>query len=471
MENLDCTFPTPHSNALIDLDGDCLADLFLMCQGPSEEEKTYQIWLNDRTGGWKLGRQGDLPKGTKQVAFGDMDRDGTMDMIITACPSGTEVGGCQLITSHNVQIPLCSSTSSSPTTKCRDLSNLCVPDPDFNFDFSPTSKTTIAYSIPSILPQRPHLIHSAAPNTFYPSSNDLPIHIKLGDFNLDGFPDLLILTARTEDGARNGLGSVTILENRECGHGVECGRTGEGKKGKRGWAPVKGTEVKPLEEREDVRGMGWVDLDEDGSLDIYLLREGSQGGASRKVEFLKNNFFHDAFFLKSLVLNDACQGYCEPKGEKKYRPYGVSYSGASYKFTILDPAGNRRAAHVGQLPQSSYLSLLTPYSYFGLGRTNNYVESLFVGTTLKSNVSSFAHFTNIEGVIPNSQLVVQPNRDGGWHKELYLRPGDWVFWVIVGIVGAMVLLGALVFALNLKEKREDENEKRRRLHSINFAAL
>jgi hypothetical protein len=75
-ENLagyDCKFPNPHFNAYIDLDGDCLADLFLVCQnGKSPDDLSYQIWLNGKDGQFKLGRKGDLPRGTKSVGFADM---------------------------------------------------------------------------------------------------------------------------------------------------------------------------------------------------------------------------------------------------------------------------------------------------------------------------------------------------------------------------------------------------------------
>jgi hypothetical protein len=36
-----------------------------------------------------------------------------------------------------------------------------------------------------------------------------------------------------------------------------------------------------------------------GSLDI-LVQRGGNSGASRKAVFIKNNYFHDAFFLKAL---------------------------------------------------------------------------------------------------------------------------------------------------------------------------
>lgn len=112
---------------------------------------------------------------------------------------------------------------------------------------------------------------------------------------------------------------------------------------------------------------------------------------------------------------------------------------------------------MGQLPQSGYLSLGTPYSYFGLGRTNNYVENLFIGSTRHQPL----HFINIEGVIPNSQIVIDPYQPSGrtdpgsWSKELYLHPGDWIPWVTVALGAAIAFLGAIVVALHLNEKVSD----------------
>lgn len=141
---------------------------------------------------------------------------------------------------------------------------------------------------------------------------------------------------------------------------------------------------------------------------------------------------------------------------------------------------------MGQLPQTSYQSLLTPYSYFGLGRTNNYIENLFVGSTKHSE----EHYINMEGVIPNSKVVIIPplEGDGMWRKELYLRPGEWIPWVTLTVVAATIILAIIVFVLHLNEKvrcsaqaksaaslmttqREDELERRRASHHINFDAL
>ena len=104
---------------------------------------------------------------------------------------------------------------------------------------------------------------------------------------------------------------------------------------------------------------------------------------------------------------------------------------------------------VAQLPQIAYQSLLTPYSFIGLGRTNNYIENFFVGST-KHNEE---HFINMEGVIPNSKVVIIPSADDSqWRKELYLRPGEWIPLVTLTLIIATVLLAIIVLVLHLNEK-------------------
>ena len=116
---------------------------------------------------------------------------------------------------------------------------------------------------------------------------------------------------------------------------------------------------------------------------------------------------------------------------------------------------------VAQMPQTAYQTLLTPYAFFGLGRTNNYIENLFVGSSLplSSSGDSPQHFINMEGVIPNSKVLVSPpsrdRLDEGshmWRKELYLRPGSWIPWVTVTVVATTVVLAIVVFVLHMNEK-------------------
>ncbi len=196
---------------------------------------------------------------------------------------------------------------------------------------------------------------------------------------------------------------------------------------------------------------------------------------------IHNNYFNDAFFLKTLASNGVSptwSGQHDTKPAKAgAKPFGVNYPGATFKFTVLDTSGIKRANQVAQYPSSTYAKLTLPYSLFGLGRTNNYVEELFVGVTRNQP----EHFTTYSGVIPNSQLIIIPyqaeddsrppagsvagtaaeaeafaaeNKGGPseWTLELYIRPGDYVPWVFVVVATAIAILAGVVVGLNWMEK-------------------
>lgn len=60
----------------------------------------------------------------------------------------------------------------------------------------------------------------------------------------------------------------------------------------------------------------------------------------------------------------------------------------------------------------------------------------------------------MEGVIPNSKVVIIPplEGDGMWRKELYLRPGEWIPWVTLTVVVATIILAIIVLVLHISEK-------------------
>ncbi|KAG0706515.1 hypothetical protein DFH29DRAFT_988042 [Suillus ampliporus] len=440
-----CTLANPHSNAVIDLNGDCLADIFLVCQD-SSGQKSFQIWVNNKDSGFSLAQS---DTGTVPLTW-----------CFPSCSSVSADGvgsGCFINIVYNTQLPLCASPTSPTTGKtgnriCRRPEELCTADPHFKFDLSVGSDNDAYVQIPlsDLLPSSPASSLLVLDTTYSPS---IPLPIKLGDANLDGFPDLLLIVSNPSDLSR----TPKLLFSEPCAKGLGgCDKQGEGRRGFR--LVTKGAEA--LEAVKDARGVAFLDMDEDGTLDIVVQRTGDQKQGT--VSFVQNNFYYDAFFLNAIVLNGACNnGWCTEPNGSTYSPFGVSYSGASYKYTVLDTSGRRSAAQVGQLPQTSYHALLTPYSFFGLGRTNNYIENLFVGSTKHTQ----EHFINMEGVIPNSRVVIHPC---SW---LFLRPGAWVPWVTLTVVVATVILAGIVFVLHLNEKREDELERRRASHHINFDAL
>jgi integrin alpha FG-GAP repeat containing protein 1 len=493
-----CKLANPHSSAFIDLNGDCLADLFLVCEdsGWLGSSQSYQIWTANRDAkkpGYTLARQGKLPAGTGALSFADMDRDGTIDVVFPSCDSNQ----CYVNIAYNRQMPLCSekrndwfgvgpggALTSNQTANCRDTeSNLCTADDSFSFDFdvNPKNDKLTRLPIADVTPELQLLMTDEL------SSPKQPVSLALGDFNRDGYPDLALITI-----PRRGRRDETRLRLLES---ISCDVKGTPRAGCPADPALRSTHrtfkmhtdgTEAIDVLTDARAVSFFDLDEDGSLDMLVQRlpspdmRADSSTNRRRVTFVQNNYFYDAFFLKAMTSNGACSSYCDTRGPngERYRPWGVNYNGASYKFTVLDTSGIRRPQQVGQLAQTAYRSLLLPYAYFGLGRTNNYVESLFVGVTRRRT----NNFVELEGVIPNSQVVILPwepedkdaNRRGDtstWHRELYLSPGEWIPWVTVVLATIVVMLLGVVFVLHLHERREDERERKRAVHAINFDAL
>ncbi|KAL1915364.1 uncharacterized protein VTP21DRAFT_6822 [Calcarisporiella thermophila] len=450
-----CKPANPHSSAFVDLDGDCLADLFLVCQEEGGRH-SYQIWINSVENGFVFKQTGQLPAGAGQISFADMDGDGTIDVVFPVCDGDH----CSIHTVYNQQLPLCPASVRSTAENCRSVENMCIADPEFRlkFEYTAEEESYVVSPLKDVVPGKVLMTDTSFKGV-------LPVPVRIGDYDLDGYPDLLVVS---DAGSKS---QVSLLRSVPCSEQV-CTPSATANNRRAFTRVTEG--VEELEKITNARAATFLDIDEDGTLDIIVLGgKPNSNTAAREIHVIHNNFFNDAFFLKTLALNGVCPGWCSLEKFPVQKPFGVSYPGSSFKFTVLDTAGNKRANQIAQLPQASYMALHTPYTLFGLGRTNNYVEKLFIGVTLKQS----QHYTSYSGVIPNSQLIINPYQPPGskdpesWILELYIRPGEYVPWVLVTLVSATVLLGIVVAVLNWMEKREDELERRKALHIINFDAL
>ena len=150
----------------------------------------------------------------------------------------------------------------------------------------------------------------------------------------------------------------------------------------------------------------------------------------------------------------------------------------------------------------------------GLGRTNNYLDDLFVGvsrreikriddpTTTSSTEKGGSsrhrrHVSAYQGIIPNSAIVISPfepaksvekimGHQGSagveyvedeeassatWRLELYMNPSSTTSAIILVLVAVLFGLAGVIGILEILEKREDYRERLEILHSLNFDAL
>merc|ERR1719214_367145 len=82
---------------------------------------------------------------------------------------------------------------------------------------------------------------------------------------------------------------------------------------------------------------------------------------------------------------------------------GQNYPGPSFKITVTDVNGHKKPRQASMLSQSAYHPLLLPSVYFGLGRTNNYVEEFYLGMPIPNQD---AHMW--VSIIPNTAVVAIP---------------------------------------------------------------
>jgi len=437
-----CKISLPHSNAFIDLDGDCLSDLFVTC-----EDGTYEIWKNTVDKGFVFSKSGKLPDNTGPISFADMDGDGTIDMVfyewVTTGSAWSKKKVWNLHIVYNKQIPLCSKTV---VKNCRSVHDLCSADNKYDFDFDLNGDGHVKIPIKAPIEY----------DNLYDKAN-IPIPIRIGDINMDGYPDIILSISETTK-------PIEIYESVPCHTKIGCNENAT-KANRR--TLLYSEHSKVLNRRQNIRSAAFMDIEENGTVDILLF--GEQDTAKR-IYTVVNNLHNDAFFMKTITLNGACPSICSK--DQKYSPFGVNYIGSTYKFTVIDLVGQKRANQVAQLSQSNYNALQTPYCLFGLGRTNSYMEELFVGVSRRTQ----KHYNIYSGMIPNSQLIIIPyqqeNGDpSSWELKQYINPSEYVPYVFISLVCTIVILIIITLLLQFLEKREDELEKKRALHIINFDAF
>ncbi|XP_046492166.1 T-cell immunomodulatory protein isoform X1 [Neodiprion pinetum] len=392
----------PHSNAFLDYNGDFMPDLFITT------ENGFEIWLGSEEN-FTLHQNISLPHNfavVGQSLFLDVELTGKMDLILPACYDAACKNSTIMIHSngwHNLQVDF--------------------KDPD-NIDWGFCKPNGRRYTD--------------------------TITLRGGDFNMDGYPDLLAtLTVASESEPR-----TFLLENVPCTNCKEFSRK----------FSVQWTALNPLNNRTVMAV--FYDFYQDGILDVILIEQ--EGNEYRTLAF-KNSLDYDANFVKVMVLTGLSNSlYPITPGTlgKKKRTYGTNLPGPSIAYKTTTQDGSMRMAVAAQLPQSAHFSLNLPYSTFGLGRTPNFIDTLTIGLSNKSR-----EWTQI---IPNSQMVVIPtpiSEPSRWKVQLFVTPSKLILLSVAALTATCALIIAIIFGLYWKERREDKIEKLQEAHRFHFDAM
>lgn len=274
-----------------------------------------------------------------------------------------------------------------------------------------------------------------------------PITLRAGDYNLDGYPDLLAILSN-----QNHTQQAFLLKN------IPFNSDNYTRSFEIIW-PATFTHL-----TDSALLTAFFDVDENGILDV-LLTSHSKDDRTR-IHVFKNKFLEDAYFLKVMVVSGLCETNCNVE------PYGVNQPGPVIRFKTTQSTGEIQLGYASQLTQSAHYSLQLPFTVFGLGQTPNYIDTLEVGIPYSTKENSkIREWTSI---IPNSQLIIIPYLSldpYSWKNRLFVTPSRLVLLTGAALLGTCAVIAAVVGILHWRERAEDKREKLQEAHKFHFDAM
>jgi integrin alpha FG-GAP repeat containing protein 1 len=414
-----------HSNAFIDITGDGAADLLLTTQTGLEMYKrnisssttpfTYMCSVP-----WPELEKCNPDQCVGQAVFTDFDLTGTLDMVLPVCFD-------PLCTNSSIYLVSLDDLSKCPTSWIWEPMSLELG----GRRFLPRGDTNISP------------LRLLAP--------------RVGDVDLDGFPDLLMTLYNSS--AEPGQGGEThLLLNTPCGELAGCQPYWRQFQVQPGYTMGVGQAVTSA----------FFDLYEDGKMDLLVIADGKEQGDYTVSAFTNTTQDSDAYFIKVIVLSGSCYHNCE-RHSKDYVPYGTNTGGQIISYKSQRPGPETFDSYqsvAAQMPQTSHFSLGLPYTIFGLGLAPNFVDYLSV------NISSHSH--QWPQIIPNSQLYVipyPPDQPERWDAKLIIFTSKNIVMAGLALIGTCVLVTIIIVLLHTRERRQDHRAKLQEANRFHFDAM
>lgn len=405
------------SIAFVDIDGDCLADLVIpttcgleVWSNPAQSKRKFWDLRANRTGQAADVRLLGLDvfnyaRGDMSLAFADFDGDGTLDIGV---PNSNRRDMSVYI---NRQKRRKSGEACSRDKEWTVVKKIGVGRNDMNI-----GKSRIGPMFGGI---------------------DVPATIHVGDYDLDGMSDILVIEG----------GRPALFRNE--------GKWKNGGEEDVHFRKMDGKVQKELTKgiRGGVSGM-FFDMDESGRQDLLIV------GGNNETRLIWNNMQGgwDSLFFKGTMLSGL--GYhLEP------RPF-APVAGNSVKISYMERESRERVTRTcSQCGQSGHWQLRVCNCQFGLKHIANYIEELWVG--------GGASTRSWGSLMPNSMAVIWG--EGGsdssswWMEYFTQRRGSQMLRVSGFLVVALAGLAACILVLQDAERRKDrEEDEEERARLFNF---
>ncbi|XP_072944390.1 T-cell immunomodulatory protein [Epargyreus clarus] len=276
---------------------------------------------------------------------------------------------------------------------------------------------------------------------FVPPRNEMyldTITMRSGDYNMDGYPDVLMALSPVTSNETQ----VFLLHNVPCNlPGCKFRRTFE-------------VQWEKFTFGKNVVMATFYDFYMDGVLDVIYVQKNTTT-QTYLMQGFRNELEYDTNFIKVIVVTGLTNDRIPTINGTLYNrkgTFGTNLPGPKIGYNTWSQEGNYRTGACAQLPQSAYFALQLPYSIFGLDRTPNFVDNLYVG--LSGSSKSWSQ------IIPNSQIVIipsPPNDPSQWRAQLFVTPSKVILKSIVVILAIIIIITGCVLYLHWKERNDRQD--------------
>uniref|UniRef100_A0A3B0N830 Repeat domain in Vibrio, Colwellia, Bradyrhizobium and Shewanella, putative n=1 Tax=Theileria annulata TaxID=5874 RepID=A0A3B0N830_THEAN len=496
---IDGFIPNPHSCAFIDMNGDCRPDLVLMLEYPHLKNVYVDIWLADVAPTGVVYKRSDnllLPKNHGMITFGDFDNDGTNDILVPTCDSVNSEGyctsRCKIEISYNKQIPFCPQMFQTSDQLCRHPAELCVHS---RMDFTPFTNHVIeiAEEYTFIYPlnssqfnltkskfnyskiSKTQSIELRTPkedggNEVEDIETSKIIYSKLptqlervtaGDFNNNGFLDLIIPLKFVDSVSEHSSKDKSEKHNGSPKYLSLIAKNLSKDKGDANFNEF----IPVIIHNPDatLTHVATADIVDRRMVNMMLFLK-----IGEKMECLYYSLYKETIdlFMKLMTKYMVID---ESKYPDNYFLSGSNNNGLTYKLTVIDIHGIKFPKIATLRPQTAYSPLYTPFTFIGLGKTNNYVEEFYLGISSSNKKCNHMWISIIPSCtvitvpvpleIPSHTATYQISQGNmemfRWVLKLSIIPGKKLFMILITTSISLIVFGIIVLIFDFKEKRED----------------